>query len=186
MAPISIVHTALGVTALATGAIVLARRKGDRLHRAVGRVYVGSMVVLCGLAFGLRDTTPMFSGFGPFHAAALVSLGTVVAGAVSAWRRRPGWLPWHFMWMAWSYIGLVMATGGHLQGPLMVAFAAVGVPEGVAIGLSLFVVWGLPPIVGRRWIARSQPGWFALAPFVDPDAPAPAPTSAREGAAPAR
>lgn len=171
MTLVALVHTALGVTALGTGALVLARRKGDRWHRRVGRVYVGSMVALCLLSFGLRDSTPMFRGFGPFHVASLISLATVIAGAVSAWRRRPGWLPWHFMWMAWSYIGLVMATGGHIQLPLMLGLLEIGVPRGAAIGLSLFAVWGVPPLVGRWWIGRQQPGWEALGRFVDPDAP---------------
>ena len=46
MTPIAVLHTALGVTALATGAVVLARRKGDSPHRIVGRVSVGAMVAL--------------------------------------------------------------------------------------------------------------------------------------------
>ena len=159
MTPLVAVHTALGVTALATGALVLAHRKGDRLHRLVGRVYAVAMVVLCLLSFGLRDTTPLVAGYGPFHVAALVSLGTVASGVVVAWRRRPGWLEGHYMWMAWSYIGLVMATGGHVVRPAFLALQAWGVPTTAAVVVSLFVVWGLPPLVGSRLIARRKGGW---------------------------
>ena len=168
MSATAVFHTALGTLALGTGAVVLLRSKGGRWHRVVGRVYVVSMVVLCLSSFGLRGTTPAFQGFGPFHVAAVVSLVTVSAGAWSAWRRRAGWLPWHYMWMAWSYIGLVMATGGHVQAPLAFALVGLGLARGAAIGLSLFVVWGLPPILGRRWIARRLPAWDALGARVAP------------------
>lgn len=163
MSPTAALHTALGITALVTGVSVLARRKGDRAHRTVGRVYVGAMLTLCLLSFGLRDSTPFFAGYGPFHVAAVVSLVTVSAGAWVAWRRRsPDWLEAHFMWMAWSYIGLVMATGGHVMRPVFLILRDAGVHAGLAMGLSLFVVWGLPPLVGSRWIARRRPAWRAL------------------------
>ncbi|WP_420456009.1 DUF2306 domain-containing protein [Rubrivirga sp.] len=162
MTPIALVHTALGVTALATGAFVLVRRKGDRLHRVVGRVYAGALVALCVLSFGLRDSTPFFHGYGPFHVAALVSLGTVTAGVVVARRRRENWLGAHYMWMAWSYIGLVMATGGHVVHPIVIGLRGMGVPGAVSVAVGLAVAWVLPPLVGRWWIARQQPGWDAL------------------------
>ncbi|MGB3544886.1 DUF2306 domain-containing protein [Rubrivirga sp.] len=163
MTPTAIVHTVLGVTALASGALVLVRRKGDRTHRLAGRVYVGTMLALCLLSFGLHDSTPFFAGYGPFHIAALVSLATVTAGMVVVRRRREGWLEGHYQWMAWSYIGLVMATGGHVMDPAFLWLRDLGLHPGAAIGISIFVVWGLPPIVGSRWIAKRQSGWDALA-----------------------
>jgi uncharacterized membrane protein len=168
MTATALFHTALGVTALATGAFVLARPKGGRLHRTVGRVYAGTMVVLCLASFGLRDSTPFFRGYGPFHVAALVSLVTVSAGAWEAWRRRPGWLLGHLQWMAWSYIGLVMATGGHVMRPVFLVLRDVGVPGGLALALALGTVWGLPPLVGRRMIERRRPAWEALGARVAP------------------
>lgn len=162
MSLIAAVHTALGLTSLVTGAFVLARQKGNRTHRIAGRVYAGALVVLCLLSFGLRDSTPMWNGFGPFHIAALVSLGTVTAGVVVARRRRDNWLAAHYMWMAWSYIGLVMATGGHVVQPLFLGLRDVGVPTAVSVAVALAVAWVVPPLVGRWWIARQQPGWDAL------------------------
>ncbi|MDT0630139.1 DUF2306 domain-containing protein [Rubrivirga sp. S365] len=166
MSATAVFHTALGALALVTGAVVLARPKGGPWHRVVGRVYVVSMVVLCLASFGLRDSTPLFRGFGGFHVAAIVSLVTVSAGAWSAWRggrtQRAGWLPWHYMWMAWSYIGLVMATGGHVARPIDLAFRDAGLSANVAVWLSVAVVWGLPPLVGRWWIARRLAAWDAL------------------------
>ena len=163
MTPIALVHTALGTIALVAGAAVLLRPKGGRRHRVTGRVYVVAMLALCGLSFGLGSSTPFFSGLGPFHIAALVSLGTVSAGAAVALRRGPNWLAAHYMWMAWSYIGLVMATGGHVVAPIARALLGLGLARGVAIGIALGVAWALPPLVGRWWIARRQPAWDALA-----------------------
>ena len=162
MTATALFHTALGVAALATGAFVLARPKGGRPHRLVGRVYVGAMLVLCLASFGLRDSTPFFRGLGMFHVAAVVSLATVSAGAWEAWRRRPGWLSGHLQWMAWSYVGLVMATGGHVAGPLYRALLGLGAPGGLATALALAAVWGLPPLVGSRVIRRRVPAWEAL------------------------
>lgn len=152
MSPIALLHTALGVTALATGAAVLARRKGDRLHRRLGWVYAGSLLSLCALSFGLRASTPFFQGLGPFHAAAVVSFVTTALGVWAVRARPAAWLQHHYMWMGWSYIGLVMATGGHLQAPLGRALAAVGVEGAAAVAVSLGVLWGLPPLVGGRWL----------------------------------
>ncbi len=177
MSPIAVVHTALGTVALAMGAVVLLRRKGSRTHRWLGRVYVATMVALCVLSFGLRDSTPFFQGLGPFHVAACVSLGTVLAGFWTAWRRGDNWLGAHYMWMAWSYIGLVMATGGHVVNPLAQTLLDLGLARGLAIGIALGVAWAVPPLVGRRWIARRQPGWDRLG------APASAARPAASGAA---
>ena len=143
--------------------VVLLRPKGGRWHRITGRVYVLAMVALCVLSFGLRDSTPFFNGLGPFHIAALISLATVSAGALAVWRRRKDWLIAHYMWMAWSYIGLVMATGGHVVSPLARTLLDLGLARGTAIGIALGVAWALPPLVGRWWIARRQAGWDALA-----------------------
>lgn len=164
MTPTAAFHTALGVLALATGAAVLLRRKGDRPHRWVGRVYAAAMVTLCVASFGLRDSTPFVAGYGPFHVAALVSLVTVTAGVVVAMRRRENWLGAHYMWMAWSYIGLIMATGGHVMQPAFLVLRDAGLHAGLSLALSIALVWGLPPLVGRRWIARRQPAWDALGP----------------------
>ena len=113
-------HTLFGVVALVAGAVVLLRRKGDRAHRAAGRVYAVSMLLLCVGSYAIQDTTPFFRGLGPFHIAATVSLVTLVVGIASV---RRGASPeakaaGHVRAMVWSYAGLVMATGSHLIAPL--------------------------------------------------------------------
>jgi uncharacterized membrane protein len=52
--------------------------------------------------------------FGPFHAAALFSLLTVVAGVLPARGRGRGWLRRHAYWMAGSYVGLWAALAAEI------------------------------------------------------------------------
>ena len=110
MSPIGWFHFATALIALATGAWVLLRPKGTRIHRRIGWVYAGSMLVLNLSALSLYRLT---GTFGPFHVAALISLATLAAGVISARRRRKGdrdWLMRHYFFMAYSYLGLAAAA----------------------------------------------------------------------------
>lgn len=102
-------HTTLAIAALVTGAVVLLRRKGGTWHRRLGWVYAISMLGLNLTALAIYE---LFGRFGPFHAAALLSLGTVIMGVIPAWQRRPRhqWLERHYYWMTWSYVGLLAAA----------------------------------------------------------------------------
>jgi uncharacterized membrane protein len=102
-------HTGCGALALLLGAWVFLTRKGTRAHVRAGWAYVASMACLNGSALGLFHLTGRFN---TFHALALFSLATVVAGVVSALGRRR-WRKWlwrHYQYMAWSYVGLLAAT----------------------------------------------------------------------------
>ena len=105
---LGLVHTGAALLALASGAVVLLRRKGTRAHRRIGWTYAASMVVMNVTALLIYRLS---GGFGPFHVAALVSLATLVAGVVVAVRRRPAhdWVERHYWWMTYSYLGLVAA-----------------------------------------------------------------------------
>ena len=110
MSPLGQFHLVTSLLALAAGAWVLLRPKGTAIHRRIGWVYAASMLALNGSALLIYRLT---GTFGPFHVAALVSLLTLLAGVVSAWRRRPGdrsWLPRHYFFMTYSYLGLVAAA----------------------------------------------------------------------------
>jgi uncharacterized membrane protein len=104
-----VVHVAFAVIAMAAGGIVFLISKGTQLHRALGYVYVVSML-------GLNVTALMiyrlFGGFSVFHYLALFSLLTVAAGFVPAYTKRPPglWLVRHYRAMSWSYVGLLAAA----------------------------------------------------------------------------
>jgi uncharacterized membrane protein len=102
-------HVVCALVALASGAVVLRRRKGTRWHRRTGWVYDGSMLLLNGTALMIYRLT---GSFGMFHVGAIFSLATVGMGVAAAVRRRPagGWLERHYWWMTYSYVGLLAAA----------------------------------------------------------------------------
>ena len=110
MSPLGQFHFATALVALASGAWVLSRRKGTRMHRRVGWLYAASMLMMNVSALSLYRLT---GTFGPFHVAALISLATLAAGIIAARRRHRGgraWLERHYFLMAYSYLGLVAAA----------------------------------------------------------------------------
>ncbi len=151
-------HTLFGVVALASGAAVLLRRKGDRLHRVTGWTYAVSMLLLCVGSFWIQDSTPFYQGLGTFHVAALVSLVTLIGGLWSV-RRASGGVKsrgaGHIAFMVWSYAGLVMATGSHAIRPLGLGLRdGLGVSASVAFALAMGICWGIPPLVTTLALRR--------------------------------
>ncbi len=160
MSPLIASHTAFGVVALAAGAVVLLRKKGDQWHQWIGRVYAVSLAILCIESFWIQDSTPFFQGFGMFHVMATVSLVTLLAGIIPARLRFQGWFGWHYQLMVWSYIGLVMATGSHVFRPVFLFFLRdVGLPGGASSVVTAFVLWGIPPLVGAMLLRRRAVAW---------------------------
>ena len=132
MTPLAMMHVVSAVTALASGAVVLLRPKGNRPHKALGWIYVASMLVLNASALGIYR---LFGRFGPFHFAALLSLATLVPGVVIAWRKRPRFAERHYFFMTFSYVGLLSAAAAEVLvrvprapfwGAVVFASAAVG------------------------------------------------------------
>ena len=136
------IHIAFGFLALIAGAWNLLAMKGTQRHRLVGWVYVGSMVGLLLTSFGIFE---VFGGFGPFHAMSLVSGGALAFAIYFPLRRKryEHWMVHHYMWITYSYVGLVMATGSHLfhYGPAGWSFWARAA-----------LYWGVPYVVGSALI----------------------------------
>jgi len=102
-------HFIAAISALIFGLWVILSLKGTPLHKVVGYAYLFNMLELNISALFIYRLTGQF---GPFHAAALASLLTLVAGFVPAYLRYPrrGWLELHYEFMNWSYVGLVAAA----------------------------------------------------------------------------
>lgn len=152
MASLGTVHLFLGFAALAFGALVALTRKGTRRHRWIGWAYVWSMLSLNGTALLIYR---LFGTFGPFHFAALVSLTTVVAGMVPAYRRPSRWIEWHAMWMSWSYVGLCAAAVAEIW----TRFVAPNAFWGAVVAATLAVV-----VIGKFVIDRRMPRILAAFP----------------------
>ena len=103
-------HAIFGVMSLLPGGWVFLLPKGTRLHVGLGWGYVASMVCLNGSGLCIFRLT---GGLNLFHGLAVASLLMVTAGVLQVrYRTRiRHWLWRHYHYMAWSYVGLVAATG---------------------------------------------------------------------------
>ena len=102
-------HVAFGLASLALGVGVFSLPKGQNVHRAVGALYVLSMVGLNVTALAIYR---VFGGFGVFHVLALINLALLLAGFGAVLLQGPHntGLDYHYYFMCWSYVGLVAAT----------------------------------------------------------------------------
>jgi uncharacterized membrane protein len=155
------VHFASALLALAAGAWVLWRPKGTATHRRVGWTYAVSMLVLNVTALLIYRLT---GTFGPFHVAALASLGTLTAGIVPVWRRRPAgkWLEYHYFFMAYSYLGLIAAAVAETSSRVEAIQSFAGGPTPAFWAIVALVSIAVMVVGGRivRW--RAEP---TLRPF---------------------
>ncbi len=102
-------HLSFAAFGLVAGAVQFLRRKGDRIHRALGYAYVYGMIVANATALLLYRFT---GSFNVFHAGAIVNFACIIAAMIPVLRmpRAPDWMAKHYRWMAGSYIGLVAAA----------------------------------------------------------------------------
>jgi len=83
-----IFHGVLGLIALVTGALILLLKKGTRLHKKIGKVYVATIYLLCFTSFFIFE---LFGRYGVFHIFSLVSIGAVTAGIIPLLRKKRDW-----------------------------------------------------------------------------------------------
>lgn len=97
-------HTVAAVVALLSGALTLLLKKGTRVHRRLGRVYVGAMLSMCIVSLFIHEVN---GGVSAFHAVTIQALGFVAAGFAMPLLCRtsvPRWRVWHDRLMLYSYI----------------------------------------------------------------------------------
>lgn len=123
-------HTIFGVVALVAGTAVVLMKKGTRLHRTLGHIYLNGMLALNISAFFIYN---LFGSFGPFHWLALFSLITMLAGFIPVLTRRPEklWLEFHAGFISGSYVGLVAAFAAEITSRLPGTEDSFGLVVGV-------------------------------------------------------
>ncbi|HEX5839623.1 MAG TPA: DUF2306 domain-containing protein [Anaerolineales bacterium] len=138
-------HIGTAISALVLGLCVFFTRKGTRLHKQLGYAYFFNMLSLNISALFIYRLT---GEFGPFHASALASLLTLIAGFIPAFLRLPHgrWLELHYELMNWSYVGLVAAGASEATTRLPAAPFWPAVVVGSAI---VFIVGGMLIARGR-------------------------------------
>lgn len=147
-------HVMAAVTALAVGAAVLVLPKGVGWHRLVGSAYVVCLVAVDVAALSVHKEAT----FGVFHALAVVSLLTLVAGVspLLLGRRSPWAVNMHAYCMTWSYAGLVAAGCGQLavniESGLGMGSALVPTVIGVVLAISGWLIFRrVPPLVAHQF-----------------------------------
>jgi len=149
------VHVVAAILAFLIGGYVLIRRKGDRLHRNLGKVWVALMALTALSSFAIH-TIRMIGPFSPIHILSVVTLGSLWI-ALRAARQRD--IARHLNTMRGLYVFALIGAGAFtfLPGRLMnrlafhgdhplLGYAAVG----AAVLFALFVAAKAFPGFARR------------------------------------
>jgi len=97
------IHLATAVPAVPLGAYVLLRRKGDRVHKLLGRIWAMLMMVAALSSFAL---TGMLGHIGPIH---ILSLLVITGVPRAIWAARQGRIAGHVRGMTIMYGSTVLA-----------------------------------------------------------------------------
>lgn len=103
------IHTILSSVGILVGAEQLLRSRRDRLHRWLGYVYVAAMLTA---DLAILSVYRFNGHFNVFHVGAVVNMACIFI-ALQPMLARPRPLQWklrHYMWMCWSYVGLLSAA----------------------------------------------------------------------------
>lgn len=131
MSMLGLSHAAIGLLAILLAATILVRRKGDRLHKALGWAFVPLMAV----ALVTAITLGLVREFHAFNAYAALSLLALVAAVWTSRNRArvPDWRFWHGGLMSFTVFSGVVATSG----------VVYGMVTGVASGPAFYRAWNL-------------------------------------------
>ena len=164
--PVIQIHAVAAMLALLNGAVVLFRRKGDRPHKAMGKVWVALMGIVALSSFFIW-TIQLWGLFSPIH---LLSIFTLVMlwRSVGFARRRN--IRLHRLTMQVTYVAALVITGLFTLLPGRIMNKVVFGPEGatpaklavlvlvlaaIAITTALVVRWrragAARPLLTTRW-----------------------------------
>ncbi|MDT0575750.1 DUF2306 domain-containing protein [Croceicoccus sp. F390] len=118
-----IIHLTTAVPALLVGPVVLWRRKGNNLHRWLGRAWIGLMLVTAIASAFIHSPGAGIAGTG-YSFIHIFTIWTLTNVPLGVWFARSGRIEAHRSAMAGLYVGLVIAglatlTPGRLLGNLV-------------------------------------------------------------------
>jgi len=153
-------HVAAAMLAFVLGGFVLFRRKGDRLHRLGGRIWVGLMVAVCVTSFFIH-TIRTFGIWSPIH---LLSVGTLFSLGWAIWQVRRRNIASHRFTMQGTYLGALVIAGifTFLPGRIMyeVLFGGPSPETGVVTAAAIVAAGAFTAWRGvTRRPAGSTEGW---------------------------
>lgn len=109
LAPAIQLHVGLALGALLLGPVVLLSRKGIRLHRSLGWLWVLAMLGAAASSLWIRDfRLPNLAGYTPIHLLTVLTFVGVTSAIVAAAQRR---IPAHRKAMWSAYLGGCLGAG---------------------------------------------------------------------------
>jgi len=103
VSPWMVIHLCAVLPAIPIGAIMLIRRKGDSMHRLLGRVWATLMMIAALASFGIHQ---VMGHLGPIH---VLSVITLIGIPRAIWDARNGRIARHRRTMTIVYAGLLIA-----------------------------------------------------------------------------
>lgn len=152
-------HTALGIIALSSGVIALAKHKEITLQTRSGRIYLAATLITAGTALGIFQ----HGSFGPGHALAVMTLLALAVGTIAATTNLFGKLSRYFRAIAYSstllFHSIPAVTDGLLRLPVgNPVVGSIDDPVLKMCYLGLLVVFLVGISLQLRWIYRQRPG----------------------------
>jgi uncharacterized membrane protein len=152
-----LIHFIASLFALLLGTFVLVLPKGTAKHKAVGRLYALTMLVVLTTAF---MTYRLFGTWGIFHWTAVISSLTLICGLIPILTRRPinNYTSLHFSFMYWSVMGVYGAFVSETLVRMPKVVVESGIPNSVfynMTGIGTALVMGL----GVYFFLKLKPKW---------------------------
>lgn len=145
-------HVAFAMISLVLTPVMLLRRKGDRLHKVIGRIWVLAMALTAISSFWIL-TIRIIGPFSPIHGLSLLTLYSLVAAIYEARRGRISRHKQHIVGAAAGLVGAGLFT--LLPGRLMSKTVFPGIEvEGFVVAFALSIV---AILIWRLRMRRAQP-----------------------------
>ncbi|MFD0916348.1 DUF2306 domain-containing protein [Pseudahrensia aquimaris] len=148
--PVVMVHAGTAVLAFGLGMAVLWRRKGGRLHKSLGKVWVALMVVVSVSSFGINEIR-LWGNFSPIHLLSIYTLGSL---AFAIYAIRKGDIKSHQDTMRQLFVSALIIAGAFtfLPNRLMARFMG-----GETLSLAMPFIWlAVPLLVWLVYRAKVQ------------------------------
>ena len=101
------VHAIMAIIAIILGGIQLSIKKGGAIHKLLGRIWVGLMLIVATTSFFIHKTK-MWGDYSPIH---LLSLWTIFILGVGVYYARVGNIKRHKQVMIATYFFALILTG---------------------------------------------------------------------------
>jgi uncharacterized membrane protein len=155
MTPLGWFHTVLGITALVSGAITLAKYKEITLQRRSGQIYLAATLITAGTALAIFQR----GEFGPGHALAIMTLLALAVGTLAAKTKLFGKLSRYMQAVAYSatllFHCIPAVTDGLLRLPVgNPVLTSIEDPILKMCYLALLVIFLIGVSLQLRWIHR--------------------------------